>query len=102
VSELLTLLGGWQTFPTLTVFCATGIVLGAAYMLWTMQRVFLGPLNPKYEALPEINGREIFTLVPLAVLVIVLGFYPHPVLDMLRASTNHLVDVVWQTGVSLR
>jgi NADH-quinone oxidoreductase subunit M len=102
VSELLTLLGGWQTFPALTVFCATGIVLGAAYMLWTMQRVFLGPLNPKYETLPEINGREIFTLVPLAVLVIVLGFYPHPVLDLLRASTNHLVDLVWQGGVSLR
>jgi len=103
VSELLTLLGGWQTFPAITVFCATGIVLGAAYMLWTMQRVFLGPLNPKYETLPEINRREIFTLVPLAVLVIVLGFYPHPVLDLLRASTNHLVDVVWQgTGVSLR
>jgi NADH-quinone oxidoreductase subunit M len=103
ISELLVLLGGWKTFPALTVACSTGVVLGAAYMLWTLQRVFLGPLNPKYTTLPEINGREIFTLVPLGIIVIVLGFYPHPVLNLLRASTNHLVDYVWQTGrMSLR
>jgi len=98
VSELLTLLGGWQTFPAITIVCTTGIILGAAYMLWTLQRVFLGPLNPRYAELPEINGREAFTLVPLGVLVIVLGFYPHPVLDLLRVSTNHLVDLVWEAG----
>jgi NADH-quinone oxidoreductase subunit M len=98
VSELLTLLGGWQTFPAITVISTSGIILGAAYMLWALQRVFLGPLNQRYADTPEINGREIFTLVPLAILVIVLGFYPHPVLDLLRASTNHLVDVVWDVG----
>jgi NADH-quinone oxidoreductase subunit M len=103
VSEMLTLLGGWQRYPAITVLCATGIVLGAAYMLWTLQRVFLGPLNEKYNTLPEINRREIFTLVPLAILVIVLGFYPHPVLNLLQASTNHLVELVWQgAGVSMR
>jgi NADH-quinone oxidoreductase subunit M len=98
VSELLTLLGGWQRYPALTVISTTGIILGAAYMLWTMQRVFLGPLNPRYADLPDINRREIFTLVPLSIIVIVLGFYPHPVLDLLRASTNHLVDLVEGAG----
>ena len=98
ISELLVLLGGWKTFPAITVLCASGIVLGAAYMLWTLQRVFLGPLNAKYASLPEINRREIFTLVPLSILVIVLGFYPHPVLNLLRASTNHLVELVWEAG----
>jgi NADH-quinone oxidoreductase subunit M len=98
VSEMLTLLGGWQRFPGITLLCATGIVLGAAYMLWTLQRVFLGPLNTKYSALPEIGRREVFTLVPLAFLVILLGFYPHPVLDLLQASTNHLVELVWHGG----
>jgi NADH-quinone oxidoreductase subunit M len=103
VSELLTLLGGWQTYPAITVVCASGIVLGAAYMLWTLQRVFLGPLDAKYATLPEIGAREIFTLVPLSILVIVLGFYPHPVLDLLQASSNHLVELVWQgVGVSAR
>jgi NADH-quinone oxidoreductase subunit M len=98
VSEMLTLLGGWQRFPGITLLCASGIVLGAAYMLWTLQRVFLGPLNTKYTNLPEIGRREIFTLVPLAILIVVLGFYPHPVLDLLQASTNHLVELVWQGG----
>jgi NADH-quinone oxidoreductase subunit M len=102
VSELLTLLGGWRSYPAITVLCASGIVLGAGYLLWTLQRVFLGPLNEKYAALPEINKREIFTLVPLAILVIVLGFYPHPVLDLLQASSNHLVELVWPGGVSQR
>jgi NADH-quinone oxidoreductase subunit M len=103
VSELLTLLGGWKSYPAITVLCTSGIVLGAAYLLWTLQRVFLGPLDPKYATLPEIGRREIFTLAPLAVLVILLGFYPHPVLDLLRASSNHLVELVWQaTGVSSR
>jgi NADH-quinone oxidoreductase subunit M len=45
-------------------------------MLWTLQRMFLGNLNPKYANLPEINGRELFTLVPLALIVIYLGVYP--------------------------
>jgi NADH-quinone oxidoreductase subunit M len=98
VSELLVLLGGWRNYPAITVLCASGIVLGAAYMLWTLQRVFLGPLNEKYKTLQEINGREIFTLVPLAILTIVLGFYPHPILNMLRASTNHLVELVFEAG----
>jgi NADH-quinone oxidoreductase subunit M len=98
VSELLTLLGGWQTFPAITVISSTGIILGAAYMLWTLQRVFLGPLNPRYADLHDINRREVFTLVPLAILVVLLGFYPHPVLDLLRASSNRLVDVVWEAG----
>jgi NADH-quinone oxidoreductase subunit M len=96
ISELLVLLGGWKNFPGITVLCASGIVLGAAYMLWTLQRVFLGPLNEKYKDLPEINKREIFTLVPLAIMTIVFGFYPQPILNLLQASTNHLVELVWQ------
>jgi len=96
ISELLVLLGGWKNYPGITVLCASGIVLGAAYMLWTLQRVFLGPLNEKYKDLPEINKREIFTLVPLAIMTIVFGFYPQPILNLLLASSNHLVELVWQ------
>ncbi len=95
VSELLVLLGGFKTFQTLTVLCSTGIVLGAAYMLWTYQRVFLGPLNEKYASLPEITPREIFTLAPLALTVLILGFYPVPVLGLFHASVDQLVRAVW-------
>jgi len=95
ISEALVLIGGFHTYQTVTILCASGIVLGAAYMLWTFQRMFLGPLNEKYAGLPEISGREIFTLAPLSLIIIVLGFYPHPVLGMLHTSMNHLVRVVW-------
>ena len=51
----------------------------------------MGPLNPKYAQLPDINGREVFTLVPLAGLTIFLGIYPPPILDLLNATLSALI-----------
>jgi len=62
--------------------------------LWTMQRMFLGPVNEKYVGLPEINAREFLTLVPLAVIVVVLGVYPRLALDLISATLNSLNQVV--------
>jgi NADH-quinone oxidoreductase subunit M len=88
------LLGTWQKYPVLTILGASGVVLTAGYLLWTIQRVFLGPANEKYLKMPEINGREIFTLVPLGVIVLLVGIYPSVVLDLLRASLDHLNQIV--------
>ena len=66
----------------------------AGYILWTLQRVFLGKLNPKYENIAEINGREIFTMVPLAVMTILLGVYPLPVLNLMKTSLNYLITLI--------
>jgi NADH-quinone oxidoreductase subunit M len=90
VSEVLCFLGGFKTFRLYTIVSATGVVLTAGYMLWTFQRVFLGSLNEKYKNLPEINGREMLTLVPLAVIVIAVGIYPKLVLDLLNPSLTAL------------
>jgi len=94
VSEVLVFMGGFKTFPLYTIISATGIILTAAYLLWTMQRVFLGELNPKYETLTDMNGRELLMLVPLAIIVIVLGVWPMPVLDIISQSLNFLVTHV--------
>ena len=94
VGEALSLLGAYDKFKLLTIFSTIGIVVGAAYFLWTLQRVFLGTLNPKYEDLPEINGREILTLVPLGILTIVLGVWPNFAIDMFRESVTNLIDVL--------
>ncbi len=94
VGEALSLLGAYDKFKFLTILSTIGIVVGAAYFLWTLQRVFLGTLNPKYEALPEINGREILTLVPLGILTIVLGVWPNFAIDMFRESVTNLIDVL--------
>jgi NADH-quinone oxidoreductase subunit M len=94
ISEVLVLLGGWRSYPMLTIVSASAVVLTAGYMLWTMQRIYLGPPNEKYVGLPDINGREVFTLVPLGIIVIILGVYPRPVLDLINVSLTHLNQVV--------
>jgi NADH-quinone oxidoreductase subunit M len=94
ISEVLVLLGAWQRYPVLTIVGATAVVLTAGYMLWTLQRVWLGKLNEKYAEIPEISGRELFTLVPLAAIVIVLGIYPTAILDLMQTSLDQLNGVV--------
>ena len=98
ISEAFSFLGAFQTFRILTMIATLGIVLTAGYMLWTLQRVFLGQPNEKWASLPDINGRELFTLVPLAVVVVVLGIYPSLMLDLMTSSLNHLVEFVKQGG----
>ncbi len=94
VSEILVLLGAWQVYPKLALVGAAVIVLTAGYMLWMMQRMFLGAVNEKYSGIAEINRRELFTLFPLGTIAVSIGVYPRPVLDLLRASLNHLNGIV--------
>jgi NADH-quinone oxidoreductase subunit M len=94
ISEVLVLLGAWRPYPVLTAIAASAVILTAAYMLWTMQRVWLGKPNEKYLNLPDVTLREIVTLAPLAVIVIVLGVYPMAVLDLINVSLVHLNETV--------
>ena len=93
ISEAFSFLGAFQAFREITIAATIGIVLTAAYMLWTLQRIFLGTLPEKWKTLPDINGRELFMLVPLAVIVIFLGLYPAPMIDLMSSSVNTLVGV---------
>lgn len=96
ISEAFSFLGAFQPpqIRWITIASTIGIVLTAAYMLWTLQRLFLGTIPEKWKSLPDINGRELFTLVPLAIIVIYLGIYPSPMIDLMSTSVNALVDVV--------
>ncbi|HEY6952118.1 MAG TPA: NADH-quinone oxidoreductase subunit M [Bacteroidota bacterium] len=100
ISEAFSFLGAFRvdSLRVITMLSTLGIVLTAAYMLWTLQRVFLGAPNEKWASLPDINGRELFTLVPLAVIVLILGIYPSFMLDLMTSSMNHLVTVMAQSG----
>jgi NADH-quinone oxidoreductase subunit M len=99
ISEVLVLLGAWQVYPGLTVIAASAVVLTAGYLLWTLQRMYLGPPNEKYLALPEINGRELFTLVPLGAIVVFLGIYPRPILDLQSPALVRLNEQVRAAAV---
>jgi NADH-quinone oxidoreductase subunit M len=97
ISEVLVLIGAWQTHPVMTIFGAATAILTAGYLLWTFQRIYLGPLNEKYKTLPDMSFREVFTLVPLGLIVLILGVYPHAVLGLLNTSLVHLNQVVLST-----
>jgi NADH-quinone oxidoreductase subunit M len=78
------------------MIAALAVILSAGYMLWALQRIWLGQLNEKYAEIEEVNRRELFTLVPLAAIVVYLGVYPKAVLDLMGASLNTLNGVVSQ------
>ena len=90
VSEALVLFGAWEVYPVMTSIAVVGIVITAAFLLWTLQRVFPGPLNEKYKDFPDVNGREIFTLVPLAFLCVLLGVAPMILLGHMDATLEQL------------
>jgi NADH-quinone oxidoreductase subunit M len=96
ISEALAFLGAFSvsSMRIITIVSTLGIVLTAAYMLWTLQRMFFGNLPEKWSGLTDLTAREYFMLVPLAIVVIFLGVYPSPVLNMMATSVNQLVDFV--------
>jgi NADH-quinone oxidoreductase subunit M len=98
VSEIFVFMGAFQVHQVITILSTLGIVLTAAYMLWTLQRMFLGVVPEKWSAMPDINGRELVTLVPLAAIVIFLGIYPGPVINLMTSSVNALVAFVHTAG----
>jgi NADH-quinone oxidoreductase subunit M len=100
ISEMFSLLGAFQTFRTLTMISAVTIVLTAGYMLWVLQRVFLGTLPEKWQGLTDMNGRETFMLTTLAVIVIFLGIYPAPILDLMNVSMSSLAGILSQAGAT--
>jgi NADH-quinone oxidoreductase subunit M len=98
ISEAFSLLGAFQTFRTLTIVAAVTIVLTAGYMLWVLQRVFLGTIPEKWKGLTDMDRREMIMLVPLAAIVIFLGVYPGPMIDLMSTSLNHLSAILQQAG----
>jgi len=91
ISEFTVFLGALPVFKGLTIVSATSVIITAAYYLWTIQRVFLGPLNEKYKDLPDVNWRERLTLYPLGALIILFGFYPRAILDLIQGSLRTLL-----------
>jgi NADH-quinone oxidoreductase subunit M len=94
VAEALCFIGAFSTFKLLTAIAATGVIITAAYYLWTMQRVFLGPVNPRYIGYSDLNLRERFTLYPLALIIVVLGVYPMLILDIINPTIFSLIHSI--------
>ncbi|MFC1852896.1 NuoM family protein [candidate division CSSED10-310 bacterium] len=94
IAEILVLLGSFEAYRFFVFLAATSVIITAAYLLWTIQRMFLGPVNEKYKDLPEINGRELFTLVPLGIITLIFGIFPTPVLNLFHNALANLATIV--------
>ena len=92
IGEVLILQGIFVVSKTWAFFAASGIVLGAAYMLWLYQRTMFGTVdNPKNENLPDVSLREFATFAPLLLLAVWIGLYPKPFLDRLETSVDKVM-----------
>jgi NADH-quinone oxidoreductase subunit M len=92
IGEFLILQGVFVASKVWAAFAASGIVLGAAYMLYLYQRTMFGKVdNPKNEKLLDLSGREFATFAPLIVLAVWMGLYPKPFLDRLNTSVARVI-----------
>ncbi|AHI01645.1 NADH-quinone oxidoreductase subunit M [Kutzneria viridogrisea] len=104
VSEFLVLLGSFPTQPVAAVLATIGMILAALYVLWLYQRIMQGPVrgtalvgisggpgsatDPEKAKVLDLSGREIAVLAPLVALIVLLGVYPKPVLDVVNPSVT--------------
>jgi NADH-quinone oxidoreductase subunit M len=102
VSEFMCFLGAFKPstvlnptfFRTVTMVSTLGILITAAFMLWMIQRVLLGKLNPRWESLKDMTAREIIMLAPMVVLMVLFGVWPKPMLDLFNAATENILHLV--------
>jgi NADH-quinone oxidoreductase subunit M len=93
VGEFLVILASFKANVWYAFLAGTTLVLGAAYTLWLVKRVIFGEIaNDKVAALKDLNGREFLVLGLLALAVLLVGLWPAPLLDVMRASTQHLAE----------
>ena len=102
VGEMLVLVGAWHASSWVAFFTATGLVLGATYMLWLYRRVMFGAIvNDQVKAMEPMQMREFSIFLPLTFLVLLFGVYPMALLDVMAVSIQFLLDGLSASGLSL-
>ena len=102
VGEFLVLNGAFQYDSWIAFFAATGVVLGAAYMLYLVMRLIFGALvHNDVKAMPDLNWREKIIFAPLVAVVLWMGIYPNSFIDPIRTSVQHLIESRFTDGPSV-
>lgn len=98
VSELMCLLGAFMGKPPLiqliTIISISGVVITAAFFLWMIQRVFLGPLKETWANLTDMTARELVCIIPLVILMLLLGIFPKFAVDLMDVTMTHLANMM--------
>jgi len=99
VGEMLVLVGAWEASHWVAIFAATGLILGACYMLWLYRRVVFGRAEkPEVLEMAGLDRREVMVFVPLTILVLWFGVYPSTLLDVMAYSVS---DIMAQVATEL-
>ncbi|ORB91346.1 NADH-quinone oxidoreductase subunit M [Mycobacterium persicum] len=96
VSEFLVLLGTYSRYWLAAAFGVTALVLSAIYMLWLYQRVMTGPVAEGNERIGDLVPREMIVVAPLIALLLVLGVYPKPMLDLINPAVENTMTTIGQ------
>jgi NADH-quinone oxidoreductase subunit M len=91
VSEFLVLVGTFTRYPVHAVIATFGIVLAALYILIPVQKALHGPTTPGNENLSDLNLREKISIAPVIAIIVVLGFYPSPLLKVINPAASHVI-----------
>ena len=89
------LMGSFSTFKLLSAIAAFGVILAAIYMLWAYQRMFTGEIqNEENRNLSDLNTRELVSVVPLLVLMLIIGVYPAFIESYVLNDAQKISDLV--------
>ena len=95
VGEFMVIMAAFKANFWYAFLAATTLIIGAAYTLWMVKRVIFGDIaNEQVENLQDMNGREFFMMLILAIAVLAIGLYPAPLLEVMHASIEHLVTQI--------
>ncbi len=95
IGEFLVLLGSFFAKPLYAVFAGTGVILGAVYMLRTYQKVFWGKITRDENAhLKDLNAREIIIMIPILIMIVWIGVYPKPFLNIMQSASRSYIQYV--------
>jgi NADH-quinone oxidoreductase subunit M len=97
VSEFLVLVGTFSRYKVAGAFAVAGIILAAIYILWMYQRTMNGPVADSVATMPDLRPRELLAVVPLVALIIAMGVYPKPVLDLINPAVKSTMSQVHAT-----
>jgi NADH-quinone oxidoreductase subunit M len=96
ISEFLVLIGTFTRYPAFAIFAASALVLSAIYILWAYQRMMTGPVKLENDKLGDLVPRELVVMAPLIAILILLGVYPKPALDIINHAVGHTLTTIGQ------
>jgi NADH-quinone oxidoreductase subunit M len=96
VSEFLVLVGTFTRYKAPAVIATVGIILAAVYILWMYQRTMNGPTASAVAGMKDLSRRELVAVAPIIAIIIALGFFPKPVLDVINPSVKQTLSRVQQ------